>query len=85
MQSGRGKTKRWVLDYEPRAPRGQDPLMGWTTSRDTTQQVRLGFDTKEEAIAYCERKGIEFVVREPRERRIKPKSYAANFRWNLPK
>ena len=49
MQSGPARTKEWVLEYEPEAPREIDPLMGWTSSRDMNAQIRLSFETKEEA------------------------------------
>jgi ETC complex I subunit conserved region len=81
MQSGTGKTKEWVLDYEPEEPRAVEPLMGWTSSGDMKQQLRLSFDTKQEAIAYCERQGIAFQVfeaKEPARRRI---AYADNFAY----
>ena len=35
-----------------------DPLMGWTSSTDMNGQVRLNFDSKEEAVEYAERHGI---------------------------
>ena len=60
MQSGFGNTKAWVLDFEPETPRHVEPLMGWTSSGDMRQQLRLRFDTKEEAVASCERHGIGF-------------------------
>jgi hypothetical protein len=85
MQSGRGNTERWVLEFEPQAPRTQDPLMGWTSSPDTAQQVRLRFPDRDEALAYCKRHGIEVAVREPHERHVRPKSYASNFRWERPR
>ena len=50
MQSGTAKSKEWVLDYEPEQPRMIDPLMGWTSSADMKQELRLQFDSKEEAI-----------------------------------
>ena len=62
MQSGAAKTKEWVLDYEPEQPRAVEPLMGWTSSGDMKQQLRLQFDTKEEAIAYCERNAIAYQI-----------------------
>ncbi len=62
MQSGAAKTKEWVLDYEPEQPRAVEPLMGWTSSGDMKQQLRLFCDTKEEAIAYGERNGIAYEV-----------------------
>ena len=79
MQSGFANTKAWVLDFEPEAPRQVEPLMGWTSSGDMRQQLRLLFDSKEEAIAYCERQGIPYQVTEnvPLKRRIM--SYADNF------
>jgi hypothetical protein len=79
MQSGAAKTKEWVLDYVPEEPREVEPLMGWTSSADMKQQLRLRFDTKEEAIAYCERHGIPyraFEANEPARRKI---AYADNF------
>ena len=81
MQSGAGRTKEWVLEHEPSAPREVDPLMGWTSSRDMQAQVRLTFATKEEAIAYAERNGIPYRVIEPKSRKPVQKSYADNFRY----
>lgn len=80
MQSGRSGTRRWVLEFEPQAPRRIEPLMGWTSSADTTQQLRLFFDTREEAVAYAERHKLMFTLEEPHERQIRPKSYSDNFK-----
>lgn len=80
MQSGRGNTKEWVLEFvNPGAQRRPDPLMGWVSIDDTSGQVRLHFDTREQAIAYAEREGFNFTVQEPRERKRLIKSYAENF------
>jgi NADH dehydrogenase ubiquinone Fe-S protein 4 len=82
MQSGQGNTKAWVLDFEPEAPRTVEPLMGWTSSADMRQQVRLRFQDKQEAIAYCERHGIAYQVFDPKApaaRRVV--SYSDNFAY----
>lgn len=79
MQSGRSKTKEWQLDYEPEQPRAVEPLMGWTSSGDMKQQITLHFHTKDEAIAYCERKGIAYQVIEPKESLPRQVAYADNF------
>jgi hypothetical protein len=79
MQSGHGNTKDWLLDFEPEVPRQVEPLMGWTSSFDTRQQIRLRFPTKEEAIAYCERHGIPYQVSEDRPVSRRAISYADNF------
>ena len=82
MQSGRALTKRWVLEYEPEAPRLPDPLMGWTSSSDMRSQVLLEFDTRDEAIAYAEKCDIPYQVFEPHLPIPRPKSYADNFRFD---
>ena len=84
MQSGTARTKTWTLDYEPSEPRQIEPLMGWTSSGDMRQQVRLQFETKEEAIAYCERHGIAYQVFEPSEPALpvrRPMAYSDNFAY----
>jgi hypothetical protein len=82
MQSGRARTKNWVLEYEPESPSAPDPLMGWTSSRDMRQQVELEFDSKEEAIAYAEKNGISYSVFEPQPTVARPKAYSDNFRFD---
>jgi ETC complex I subunit-like protein len=79
MQSGTAKTREWMLDYEPEQPREIEPLMGWTSSGDMRQQVRLQFETVEEAIAYCERNGIAYQVSEPKPPARRSISYSDNF------
>lgn len=79
MQSGTGNTRQWVLEFEPGAPKVADPLMGWTGSSDTRGQVQLRFGSKEEAIAFANKHGLNYRVQEPRAQRIRPKSYADNF------
>ena len=81
MQSGSGNSHRWVLEFEPSAPKLADPLMGWLGSSDTRTQVRLKFDSREEAVDFAKRKGLDYRIQEPKTRRIRPKSYAENFSY----
>ncbi|NVO13613.1 MAG: ETC complex I subunit [Rhodoplanes sp.] len=81
MQSGTAKTKHWMLDYEPDEPRRVEPLMGWTSSGDTRQQVRLRFDSREEAIVYCESRGIAYQVLEPKVPSRRTIAYSDNFAY----
>jgi len=82
MQSGTAKTKGWVLDFDPEQARNVEPLMGWTSSGDMRQQVRLHFDSKDEAIAYCLRTGIAYRVIEPKQAERRTIAYADNFAAN---
>ena len=81
MQSGMGKTHQWVLEFAQSSARVVDPLMGWTSSSDTQTQVRLRFETRDEAVAYAEQKGIVFTVVEPSPRKanIRLRGYGENF------
>lgn len=81
MQSGLARTREWVLEHEAESPRFIDPLMGWTGSADMRTQVRLEFDSKEEAVAYAESHGLPYRVIEPKPRKPVRKSYADNFRY----
>ena len=82
MQSGLALTKQWLLKFDRVEPREIEPLMGWTSSGDTRQQVQLWFDSKEEAIAYATREGIAYRVEEPQEAKRRTISYADNFKFN---
>jgi ETC complex I subunit conserved region len=80
-QSGQGKDK-WILEYEPEVARSIDPLMGWTSSSDMKSQIKLQFDTKEEAIAYAQRNGVAYRVEDPKPATRKIVSYSDNFAPN---
>ena len=82
MQSGKAKTSRWLLEFSSDERREIDPLMGWTGSGDTLSQVKLWFDTREDAIAYAARHGIAAQVEEPQEQKRRLVSYSDNFRSN---
>jgi hypothetical protein len=81
MQSGYAGTHQWRLEYEPVDPVQPDPLMGWAGSADTEKQVRLHFETMEEAVSYAEQLGIPYDLELSHKRRIRPKAYADNFRF----
>ena len=80
MQSGKAKSE-WLLEFEAVSPRERDPLMGWTSSSDTRQQLKLSFATSEEAVAYAEREGLAYQVVPEAPVRTSRKSYSDNFKW----
>ena len=82
MQSGRGKSQQWVLEYPRSASVGPESLMGWQSSSDTQRQIRMRFSSKEDAIAYAEKQNISFELQEPNKRNLRLKTYADNFASN---
>lgn len=80
--SGMARTKQWVLVFDQEQAREIEPLMGWTSSGDTRQQVKLTFDSKEDAVSYAERNGIAYRIDEPLEAKRRTISYSDNFKFN---
>ena len=81
MQSGKGQTKSWVLEFEPEERLTADPLMGWTSSGDMKQQLKLVFDTQQQAVEYALRNGIAYQLATEPAQRANRKTYADNFKW----
>ena len=78
MQSGFGKTNKWILEFKTKDP-SKNPLMGWESSSDTLTELRLKFSSKELAVNYAKKNKIDFELIEPKKRKIVKKSYADNF------
>ena len=82
MQSGTANADHWVMRFDVDPNRFIEPLMGWSGSTNTQEQLILSFPTKEEALAYAHKKGYVPEWRDPNHRVIKPKNYSANFAAN---
>ena len=82
MQSGLGKTKKWLAEYISEVDTVKDSLMGWNSSLDTQSQIKVFFDTKEQAIVWAKKNNYQFYIEEPKVKKIKPKSYSSNFDIN---
>ena len=80
MSSGQAKTRSWVLEFSHDTARRVDPLMGWTGSADMNRQVQLKFDSKEDAITYASKMGLDFEVKSEHKRKRNIQSYADNFK-----
>ena len=78
MQSGLGKSNKWVLEFETNNPT-TNPLMGWESSNDTYSELKLEFSTKELVINYAKKKKIDYEIIEPKKRKTVKKSYSDNF------
>ena len=78
MQSGLGKTDKWVIEFKTKDT-GINPLMGWETSSDTLSELNLEFSSKKLAIEYAKKNKIDYEIIEPQKRKVIKKSYADNF------
>ena len=78
MQSGLGKTNKWILEFETKDPT-KNPLMGWESSSDMLTELKLEFSSKELAMNYAKKNNLDFEIIEPKKRKIVKKSYADNF------
>lgn len=81
MQSGRAKTSFWMLELECETARAPEPVMGWTAVGDTAAQTRMKFATREDAVAFAEKKGWEYSVSTPQSRIVTPRNYVENFKY----
>ena len=79
-QSGKAKAGRWVLEFEREQALRPDPLTGWSGSGDTDTQVRMVFESSDEAIAYATRKGFDYHLVPAAPVKLKLQTYADNFR-----
>ena len=82
MQSGKIRRKPWVLDFEPADAKSLDPLMGWAGSGDMRGQLKLRFDTAEDAEAYAERAGLDAEVVAAHAPKLHLSTYAARFAYD---
>ena len=78
MQSGRAKTKKWLLKFKD-IKSGINPLMGWESSTNTLSEINLEFSSKDEAVNYAKKNNIIYELIESKDRKIIKKSYADNF------
>ena len=83
MQSGRAQCSDWVLEFPRNAKAVPDKLMGWQSSGDTMRTVRLLFSCQEEAVAYAQAHGVDYIVKRKSSRQgLRPRAYQDNFAYD---
>ncbi len=80
MQSGTANTHEWILQFDPEKGKTIDDVMGWTGSSDMRGQVKLRFETLDEAKAYAERNDLPFEVAPTHRKKRRIQAYADNFK-----
>ncbi len=78
-QSGKGKADRWCLEVCASEIKKQDPITGWFGSGDTATNLKLYFETSEQAVDYCTKNDLSYDLQPPTQKKITPKSYTDNF------
>ena len=81
MQSGKKNTKKWLLEFDT-LDNEVSPLMGWISSKDTMSEIKLEFDSKDQAISYAKKNNFDYYILEPQKSKIIKKSYTDNFLKN---
>lgn len=81
MQAGQLHEGVWRIDFDVQS-RWENPLMGWTSSRDPMQGMVLKFPTRDAAVHFAQRQGWQWQVIQPQAASWKPKSYADNFAYS---
>lgn len=79
MQSG-SRFESWILEFIPNTrKRSIDPVMGWTSSKDMMQEVKMTFPSRDAAVAFATKNGMSYEIVETLPRKIIKKSYSDNF------
>ena len=76
-QSGSGSNK-WALEFAPE-DKHIDKVMGWAAASDTMHEVKITFDSEEEAVRFAQKNHYDFEVIAPHKPKMIKKSYADNF------
>ena len=82
MQSGLGRTKKWILEFQKEKNKYKESLMGWIGSSDTSEQVRLYFESVEDAINFANKNKIEYNLVSETKKKYSAKSYSDNFKFD---
>lgn len=71
----------WMLEFKDKEKeRFLEPLMSRTSSKNMQSEVKLEFETVEDAIRFAEKNNYIYEVSEPHEPKLIRKSYASNFK-----
>jgi hypothetical protein len=78
-QSGSG-SKKWTIEFiDQQTGKYCENYMGWTGSTNPHEQIKLKFDSLEQAIAFAVKNKIAYEIIYAHKSKNPPKSYAKNF------
>jgi len=82
-QQGWGSVFKWTIEFD-QGDKWNNPLMGWTSSRDPLDTVSLEFENQESAINFCKQQGLQYDVEEDNMLRDNKRTYGSKFKYVPP-
>jgi len=79
MQSGLSNTKKWCLSNSEIDESYISSKFCWIGSTNPEKQIKLFFDSLEDAKSFATRNKYDFKIIQPKKRKIVKKSYSENF------
>lgn len=79
-QSGNASYNHWLLRFVHNGSRKIESVMGWTSTKDMSQEVILRFDSLAGAECYAKKNNIAYEVVPKEEHKLIIRSYADNFK-----
>lgn len=80
MQSGTANCSYWLIEFSADNSKAIEPIMGWTSSKEMLQEVKLKFHSKEAAVDFANANNYSYQVIEPKTKKLVKRSYADNFK-----
>jgi len=80
MQSGVNNTKKWCLEALTFTQKKRNSIFSWTSAQGTQDQIKVYFNTLDEAIYFAQKNKIKYQLFKPNEKIRIIKSYASNFK-----
>ena len=71
-------SNKWTMEFV-HEDKFIDNTMGWASSPDTMHEVKMSFDSQEEAVRFAEKNHYNFEIVASVESKLIKKSYADNF------
>jgi len=78
-QSGHSNSGHWVVEAVRTSNQSPEPLMGWTQTSDTMNQIKMEFPTRIKAEAFAKAQGWRYTISDDNKRKVKPRNYGDNF------
>jgi NADH dehydrogenase (ubiquinone) Fe-S protein 4 len=80
MQSGENERAMWQLDFDGEQ-KWENPMMGWASSHDPVQALRMRFQSADSAVKFAVRQGWDYVLQQDQTPLFRKQNYAENYKY----